>query len=217
MPNGESVPIEDTDKMLVEIQRLFKEKDKIWGVLSSLAQECTDKRNYEAASSYACKMLDFASDQEKKTKGLLLLGSIKEKMRDYESAKDFYSEAVSLGWRDNDDVWYFLNNNLAYCLNSLGRYGEAEYYCLSAVDANPNHHNAYKNLGIALQGQCRYGEAADCFISATKICPLDPRAFNHLKELVQAHPEIIVEKPDLMDKLDELRGDVFTIKGPTFN
>lgn len=217
MPNGESVPIEDADRMLVEIQRLFKKKDQIWDVLSRLARECADKRNYEAASSYASKMLDFSSDREKKAKGLLLLGSIKENMRDYESAKDSYSEAISLGWRDNNDVWYFLNNNLAYCLNSLGRHGEAKFYCLSALDANPNRHNAHKNLGIALQGQGRYGEAADFFINAARICPRDPRAFIHLKELIQSHPEIASEKPELMDHFEELKGYVFPAKGSMLN
>jgi len=64
-----------------------------------------------------------------------------------------------------NQTWYFVHNNMGYCLNHFGRFAEAEPYAdarsrLIRGDTTPS-----RNLGIALEGQGDYMEAAHCFIS----------------------------------------------------
>lgn len=88
---------------------------------------------------------------------------------------------------------------MGYCLNKLGRHSEAEEYCRAAIEINPNRYNAHKNRGLSLQHQSRHAEAARSFILATKLCPEDGRALEHLRDLISAHPEIAEDIPELME------------------
>ena len=121
-----------------------------------------------------------------------------EHVRDYSAALEAYSRALKLP-QDSEEVWYYLNNNSGYCLIQLGRHQEAEKYCRSAIQIEPRRHNAHKNLALSLQHQCRYVQAARSFIRATKLCPNDGRALEHLKDLIGAHPEIAEDIPELME------------------
>ena len=98
-----------------------------------------------------------------------------------------------------------MRNNLGFCLNHLGEYGEAETHCRAAVSIDPERHNAYKNLGIALSGQAELAEAAGCFVAATKADASDTRALKHLESLVVEHPEILTEVTDIRKQLEECR------------
>jgi tetratricopeptide (TPR) repeat protein len=115
-----------------------------------------------------------------------------ERRRDYESAIACYSLAFGLE-PENDDVWYFLHNNLGFCLNQFAKYAEAEPYCLQAIEINPHRHNAFKNLAVSLQGQGDYIAAAQLYLRATEIAPHDPRAEQHLEALLRDHPEIEIQ------------------------
>jgi tetratricopeptide (TPR) repeat protein len=77
-----------------------------------------------------------------------------------------------------------------YSLNQLGDFVQGERYCNEATTIDPRRPNAYKNLGLALQGQQRWAEAARCFVQATQVDAADPRSLRHLVELLQAHPEL---------------------------
>jgi tetratricopeptide (TPR) repeat protein len=58
------------------------------------------------------------------------------------------------------------------------------------IAINPDRHNAYKNLGIALQGLGKHREAAQCLVTATQKNANDPRATEHLLRLLEIHPEL---------------------------
>jgi tetratricopeptide (TPR) repeat protein len=90
-------------------------------------------------------------------------------------------------------TWYFINNNLGFCLIALDRFAEAENYCRKAIETDPNRPNAYKNLGAALSGQGQYRDAAQCFIAATQLNAADDRAYLLLRELLREHPELEFE------------------------
>ena len=94
---------------------------------------------------------------------------------------------------------------LGYSLNQLGRHDEAEKWCRTAIELLPERHNAYKNLGISLEGQGQYGLAAEYYIEAVRRGPTDPRAFFHLEELWQEHPELSRELPDMETKIAKCR------------
>jgi tetratricopeptide (TPR) repeat protein len=144
----------------------------------------------KSAEESCRRFLESNSSPEAKAYYCLSAGQEMERRRDYEAAVACYSLAFGLT-PQNDDVWYFLHNNLGYCLNHFGRYVEAEAYCLQAIEINPARHNAYKNLGVSLQGQGQYLAAAEQFLKAAQLRPDDPRALAHLKGLLDQHPEVI--------------------------
>ncbi len=112
-----------------------------------------------------------------------------------------------------DDVWYFLNNNLAYCLNAEGNHNKAETHCRAAIRINSKRHNAHKNLGIALESQGRYADAARSYIRAARLCPQDTRAAALLERLIDAHTEKFVRISKLRAQLDKLRQQLNSGRG----
>src|SRR5215831_12046221 len=78
-------------------------------------------------------------------------GQRMEQLGDFKAAINCYTAAFCLP-PDTNDVWYFLHNNIAYCLSQCGHHDEAEVYCRQAIQINAERHNAFKNLGIALEG-----------------------------------------------------------------
>jgi|SRR6516165_9551927 tetratricopeptide (TPR) repeat protein len=106
----------------------------------------------ESAPESCRRFLESDSSPEAKSYFCLSAGIEMERRRDYARALKCYSLAFGLE-PGNDDVWYFLHNNLGFCLNQFAKFAEAEPYCHQAIEINPYRHNAYKNLGVSLQGQ----------------------------------------------------------------
>ena len=103
----------------------------------------------------------------------------------YNYALEYYLRGIRDDSVEDKVVSYFLYNNAGYCLNNLGEHKEAEGFCRQAIAIDSTRHNAYKNLGIALQGQEKYQEAAKAYRTADSICPEDPRAKNLLNNLIK--------------------------------
>ena len=202
MPDGEMVPIQDTERMFSIIVKGRESRDQITEFLWGLAKECWNSSYFKAAYDYLGKILSLVDDPSEKAACLLNMGKAMEQLSDYQAALEAYSRAFELPQEQNEN-WYFLNNNLGYCLNQLGQYREAEKYCRAAIEILPDRHNAYKNLGIALQGQGLYVEAAMSLIHAAKLCPTDSRALAHLEDLIAGHRAILEEIPDLLTPLCE--------------
>ena len=120
---------------------------------------------------------------------LYALGQIMEQLSKFSQALTYYQEAANFCHRTYER-FYWINNNIGYCLCMLGRYQEAEKYCRVALDADKSRANAYKNLGLALEGQSRLREAIDYYITATKINAQDVRAANHLEKLLRNNPSL---------------------------
>ena len=139
--------------------------------------------------------------QEKRAECFLLLGVGCENADDHETAAKLYRLGIECGPTEIG-TRYFLHNNLGYCLNRLRLYDEAERMCLTAIGVDPRRFNAYKNLGLARQGQGRYPEAAALFIKAAFIYPPDPRSIGHLQEILATHREEVEwEIPDIAGHL----------------
>jgi len=149
-------------------------------------------------------MLLYAENAREKAYCLLCMGQAKERVGDYGEALKTYLSAMDLPPERNDN-WYFLYNNIGYCLNLFGRHAEATPYCRAAIGINPNRHNAFKNLGVALQGQGEYSKAAFAYIVATRICPRDGRALNLLEELVSREREHILDIGNIMAEVKRCR------------
>jgi tetratricopeptide (TPR) repeat protein len=160
-------------------------------------------RTLPALSSFR-RLLRYTADPGMKAACLLSIGQLMERTGRYDDAARYYTLAFPLG-SGCDDTWYFLNNNLGYCLNILGRHDEAEAYCRAAIGIDPKRHNAHKNLGLSLLGLVEHAEAASCFIKATTICPTDTRAFRHLEDLIGQNRNLLRECPGLENKIEMCR------------
>jgi tetratricopeptide (TPR) repeat protein len=158
----------------------------------------------EQANVYLNKLLARTEDPEKKASYLLTLGCSLEQIQNYQEAIIYYTQALSLE-PANNVTWYFINNNLGYCLNHFKKYGEAEPYCRAAIMIDPWQYNAYKNLGISMEGQGKYPEAAVLYIKAVNRNAKDLRALAHLEELVATHEAIKYDIPDIQDQIEKCR------------
>jgi len=156
------------------------------------------------AMYYAEMYLAETTDVEEKAEMYFVLGQTMEHVQDYESAFRFYTMALECEPK-NKFHWYFIHNNIGFSLNQLERYSDAEQYMREAIRIEPNRSNAFKNLGLSLEGQGRVGEAARSFIAAVRADASDPRAFWHLKELAETNPSAYGEVPDLNSQIEKCR------------
>jgi tetratricopeptide (TPR) repeat protein len=144
------------------------------------------------ALAYFGKAIAHTGNPETKAFCFLEMGKLAERHREYQDAVGFYSRAFELE-QEGNETWYFLNNNLGYSLNQIGRHAEAEGYCRRAIAVDPSRHNAHKNLGLSLRGQGRYREAAASLLEAVKHNPGDTRAMGHLEEMLECRQELYRE------------------------
>ena len=158
----------------------------------------------EIAFKYVNQLVERMDDPGKAAGCYLAMGQLMEQIHDYKSAIEFYEQAIVLE-PNTKQVAYLVNNNMGYCLNYVGRFQEAEAYCRKAIAINPERHNAYKNLGISLEGQGHIAEAAQCYIIAVHANAHDPRALRHLEDLIENNRGILTEINDMKDHLEGCR------------
>jgi tetratricopeptide (TPR) repeat protein len=211
-PDGRLVAIQDADSIYRVITRSTDRMAEVIEALRGFARECADKGYLEASCAYMEKALPLLDDPAGKAACLLSMGRIREQMGDWKAALRVYSRAFEFP-QERNDTWYFLNNNLAYCLNREERHEEAEKHCRIAIRITPRRHNAHKNLGIALQGRGRYVAAAKSFLRAARLCPVDTRALGLLQELLASHGEVLEVDPGILSQLHECHAAVQTAKG----
>ena len=187
---AQSLSLQEIEKRLSEDQDVTTDEKIKW--MWRLAQSLKSAGMAEMAEQKFRLLLDLVNDPEAKAQIVLALGQMAEEASDYQLAVSFYRQALSMEPADSW-TWYFIQNNLGYSLNQLSRYKEGEAYCRKAIATDPKFPNAHKNLGLALLGQNRLREAANCFIDATHADALDPRATDHLSDLLEQHPTLRVE------------------------
>jgi tetratricopeptide (TPR) repeat protein len=174
------------------LKRLEDEKAHPTQALWQLAIFYQQTKQPEKGLACLRQVLPHMPDPEKRAGCILAMGGMMESAQDFEGAVRYYKEALALE-PVQTAPWYFINNNLGFSLNTLGKFSEGETYCRKAIEIDPNRPNAYKNLGISLSGQGRYQEAARCFVTATQVNAADPRALRLLQDLVKQHPEVAYE------------------------
>jgi Tfp pilus assembly protein PilF len=191
---GKPVPVEMVEARLRAraAQCEAAHADAIW----QLARFQSMVGRPEAAMAGVSRLLAGTGDPEKRAGGYLALGQLLEQQHRFADAAAMYATGLETG-AVTGEVGYFLHNNQGYCLNALGRHGEAEACCRAAIALDPRRHNAYKNVGIALAGQGRVPEAAQALLEADRRCPADPRARRHLVDLLQAHADVLEADPVL--------------------
>jgi len=209
-PKGQSVSIEEAEKMFLE--RVTECENEYENAVLDLVIFYSRTKRHEMAIQQLRRLLANTESPEKKASFYLKVGQLMEQLNNYEAAVNFYSQAFSLE-PTNNGVWYFINNNLGFCLNHFERYSEAEPYCRAAIRVDPDLTNAFKNLGVSLEGQGQYAEAARTFIHAVQVNAADPRSLRHLERLAAAHPEVAVEMPDIAAQIETCRRAVLFAQG----
>jgi len=201
-PKGKLISAEEAEKLLLE--KLKKCEHELESTICDLAIFYSRTSRQNIAMQYINRLMASTNDPERKALYFLQMGQIMEQIHNYEAAITFYTQAFSLE-PVNSEAWYFINNNLGYCLNHFGRHKEAEPYCRAAIKIEPRRQNAYKNLGISLEGQGQYTEAAKSYIKAVQATAGDPRALLHLEELVAKHSEILPDIPDIQAQIEKCK------------
>ena len=143
-------------------------------------------------------------DKDDAARAHLTLGCIHEHESDWTAAIESYRQVLACEPCDQT-VQYFGNNNLGYSLIQLGHFDEAEDYCTAAISIDEQRHNAHKNLGLVCEGQGRWADAAMCFATAYRRNPRDPRAWRHLQQLLEAHPNLLPRDHALRREVEALR------------
>lgn len=178
---------EEAEKMLLARLADPKEdpKDSLW----ELARFYCAVKRYDDAVNRLREIIAATDDVEDQAGCVLAMGQTMEQAGNYHAAVKFYREAFALEPM-RTHTWYFINNNLGFCLNTIGSPAEGEKFCRAAIDINADLPNGYKNLGISLAAQGRYREATQCYVQATKVNASDARSLRLLKELLAGHAEL---------------------------
>ena len=174
------------------------------GLLWEMANGYLRQGNRSSTVLCLLRVLDISEDRELRAKCFLLLGSAMEEEGLLDAAIKIYRQGLDCAPRDVD-ARYFLNNNLGYCLNLGSEYPSAERYCTEAIRILPERHNAHKNLGLSMKGQCRYRDASESLIRATILCPADPRAYEELENIVANHWDEEEGISEIIDRIASLK------------
>ena len=202
LPTGTAVTREEMEKVALEqVEANDGERETgLWNL--TMVYSRTDR--HQEAIACLEQLLDDDDDPEKRGSCYLALGQTMEKMRDYAAACRYYRRAL-LHEPLNTPTWYYIHNNLGYSLSQLGAHQEALPLLRQAAKIAPDRPNAYKNIGMALEALGRHAEAATCYISATQVDASDGRSLGLLETMVEAHPELLVDVPELQQQLEACR------------
>jgi tetratricopeptide (TPR) repeat protein len=191
---GKPVTAEEAEQIL--LKQLETQERKEEDVLWDLAKLYSLTGRQILAFDCVQRLVEIAENAEKKAACHLAMGQLMEQMQDFGTAIQYYSQALTLE-PVNNSTWYLIHNNLGYCLNHFGRHKEAEPYCRRAIEIDPQRHNAYKNLGVSLEGQGQHAQAAMSYVRAVQANASDPRALRHLEGLLEKYSEVRFQVPDL--------------------
>lgn len=158
----------------------------------------------DRASSCVHRVIELSKDLEELGSAHLALGQLEESRGDFSAATSRYRAALAME-PCSTETWYLIHNNLGYSLIQVGDYHSAMPYLRQAITIDPQRPNAYKNLGLVCQAIGEPQQAAEMFIAATRVNASDPRSLTHLTALLEAHPALEVDMPDLRVQIENCR------------
>jgi len=205
LPKGKRVTPDELEVLLHS--RMREKRTEFENAIWQVARFYSLNNQQESAAKYISFLIRLTDDPERRAAYWLALGQIMEQVNNFQGAVKYYKRAFSLE-PTQSETWYLINNNLAYSLIQLSEFDEAEPYCRAAIEIAPRKPNAYKNLGLALEGQARYPEAAKVYLLAVRANSGDPRALHLLEALLEQQPHVTSEVPELFDLLEKSRDAV---------
>jgi len=168
-------------------------------------ERCMDEGRETVAMRFAREMAGEIADLETRARWWLELGLAMERRNRFALSAHFYGEGAQLE-PAHEDIAYWLFNNRGFALNQVGSYDVAEADCRRAIEINPLRHNAWKNLGVALEGRGLWPEAARAYLTAARANFHDGRALVLLEHMLGEHAAVVRSvDPDFDRKLAELK------------
>lgn len=146
-------------------------------------------------------LAESAADLELRALCYVCLGGSYERTGEFEEAIGRYRRAMALE-PCLQFAAYFLHNNLAYCLNLFGRHAEAERLCRVAIKVDAGRPDAFKNLGVSLEGQDDYLGAFEAWVQATRLDASDDCAYTLMEMMIEVHPELF-DTPGVREQLED--------------
>lgn len=109
-----------------------------------------------------------AAEQDHKSKAeeIKAEGNAKLASKDFESAEELYSQAISLC---SENETYFTNRALAR--TNLKKFDAAADDCMAALRINPGSARAYGRLGSAMFQAAKFSESRDAYVKALELDP----------------------------------------------
>jgi tetratricopeptide (TPR) repeat protein len=205
LPKGKRVTPDEAEVLLQS--RMREKRTEFENAVWQVARFYSLNNQQESAAKYISFLMGLTDDPERQAAHWLALGQIMEHVNNFQEAVKYYKRAFGME-PTQSDTWYFINNNLGYSLIQLNEYDEAEPYCRAAIELAPRKPNAYKNLGLALQGQARFAEAAKAYVLAVRANSADPRALHLLEALLEKRPQVTSEVPGISLLLQKSRDAV---------
>jgi len=158
----------------------------------------------DAAAQLLEDFIKMSKDVEQAAHCYLALGQIATDQQRYQAALSHFTAALALAPKKRN-VIYVLHNNIGYCLNALGRFGDGEKHCRMAIEVDWTRASGYRNLGVSLNGQENIAGAAWALVEAVKADETDNRAHVLLENLLALHPVLAVQCPWVMQSLSSDR------------
>jgi tetratricopeptide (TPR) repeat protein len=158
----------------------------------------------DAATQLLEAFIKVSQDTDQSAHCYLALGQIATDEQRHEAALGYFTAALELA-PTKRKVVYVLLNNIGYCLNSLGHFGDGEKHCRMAIEVDWTRASGYRNLGLSLNGKKDIVGAAWALIEAVKADETDHRARVLVEKLLALHPILGVECPWIMTALSSDR------------
>ena len=194
LPPGFPLPKQETERLLIERLQNSKSEEDYFRWLLFVVAFYRGIEKVESARALLQLFLETSKEPEQKAHCHLALGQIATDEQHIETALNHFTTALRFN-PVKAKVGYVLHNNVSYCLNQLGRYGDAEQHCRQAIEMDARRASAYRNLGISLEGQQNTVSAVWALVEAIKLDSSDDRAREILKRLISEHPFLPIQCP----------------------
>jgi len=184
----------DTERLLLERLRNSNTDEDYFRWMLFVVGFYRGVNKIDAATELLEGFIKATKDLEQSAHCHLALGQIATDEQRLDAALMHFSAALHAG-PQKQKVTYVLHNNIAYCLNQLGRFIDGERHCRLAIETDWNRASAYRNLGLSMQGQGKTVEAAWALVEAMKSDSTDNRARGILQKLIAQNPNMVVQYP----------------------
>jgi tetratricopeptide (TPR) repeat protein len=184
----------DTERLLLERLRNSNTDEDYFRWMLFVVGFYRGVNKTDAAMELLEGFIKATKDLEQSAHCHLALGQIATDEQRLDAALEHFSAALHAG-PQKQKVTYVLHNNIAYCLNQLGRFIDGERHCRLAIETDWNRASAYRNLGLSMQGQGKTVEAAWALVEAMKSDSTDNRARGILQKLIAQNPNMVVQYP----------------------
>ena len=122
-PTGPLVELSSAEAEKILLKQLDEPKADPTQALWNLAQFYKLSRQHEKALERLRQLMERLPNPEDKAECVFTMGQSMEQVGDYPAAIRYYKEALTLE-PTKTFTWYFINNNLGFSLNTLGRFSE---------------------------------------------------------------------------------------------